>query len=103
MDSSLNLDLSELLKMFGKYRRRLNSDDPEQEELYDALMKFDIAVLNKIRQLRDIYWNVLQKQTLTYKQKAYQILSAEEEWKVRLLVWICVTVSTEYSRSMALG
>ena len=81
-----NLDLSELLKMYANYRRRLNSGDPEQEELYDALMNFDIAVLNRIRQLRELYWNVLKKQTLTYKQKAYQIISAVEEWKVRMFI-----------------
>ena len=86
MDLSSNLDLSELLRMFAKYRRRLNSADPEQAELYDTLMEFDIAVLKRIRQLRDIYWNVLQKQTLTYKQKANQILSAVEDWKVRMFV-----------------
>ncbi|KAI6650663.1 PSD-95 alpha [Oopsacas minuta] len=75
------IDLSELLKMFGIYRRRLNSGDPVQQELYDALIELDKSVLNKIRQLRELYWNVLQKQTLTHRHKANKIIKAAEEWK----------------------
>ena len=82
MENPLIIDLSELLKMFWKYRRRLNSAEPAQQELYDALIELDRSVLEKVRQLRDLYWNVLQKQTLSHRHKADRIKKAAVEWEV---------------------
>ena len=82
MEDQAAIDLTELMKMFWKYRRRLNSAEPAQQELYDALIELDRSVMNKVGILHELYWNVLQKQTLTHRHKANFIRKAAADWGV---------------------
>ena len=87
MTTSLPIDLSELLNMFVRYRGRLSGQDPAQQELYDSLIELNSAVVEKVRHLQDLYWNILKEQTLTPRQKANAVKKRASEWVCSFLLF----------------